>query len=62
MSKDELEDVLTTIFSQLHSIEHKLIRAGLKGHMSGGSKTDIRLKLNYIALMVDKLPQNGEQT
>jgi hypothetical protein len=61
VSKNEIEDVLTTIFSQLHSIEHKLIRAGLKGQMSGGSKTDIRQKLDYIAEMVNKLPQNGEQ-
>ena len=54
---EALEDALTSIEAQIHSVQNRLTRAGLRGFMSAESKRQVKLFLELAARRVDQIPE-----
>lgn len=57
----KLEDDITTIDSLLHDVNRTLLRAALKGGVSGDTRNQTRYKLQKALEVFDRLPPEPEE-
>ena len=56
-AEEALEDAVTSIEAQIHSLQHRITRAALRGGMSTEVKRQCKQFLEDIARRIDQIPE-----